>query len=99
MAKPASILMGTNVDLSGSILNAFLTQEPGSSAIKTASPPTAINATENSDQLAREAGSKPRRATYIRLNRREVSPHTANARRDGIPISLLVMRGILAVYS
>jgi hypothetical protein len=92
MAKPASILMGTEVDLLGSILNAFLAQELGSSAIKSASPPTAINATENSDQLPREAGSKPRSATYIRLNRREISPHAANERRNGKPISLLAMR-------
>ena len=89
--------MGTDVDLSGSILNAFLTQEPGSSAIKTANPPTAINVTENSDQLPREAGSTPRRATYIRLNRTEINPHTANTRREKTPISLLAMRGILAV--
>src|ERR1700691_926182 len=96
MAKPASILMGTVVR-SASILNTFLTQGLGTNAIKTANPPTAIHATENSDQLAREAGSKLRRATYIRLNRREISPHTANARRDGIPISPLAMPGILAV--
>jgi hypothetical protein len=29
---------------------------------------------------------------YIRLNRREISPHTANERRNGILISLLAMR-------
>src|SRR5580658_2520824 len=97
MAKPASILMGTDVDLSGSILNAFLTEEPGSSAMETANPPTAINVTENIDQLPRETGSTPRRATYIRLNKTEISPHTANTRRDGIPISLLAMSESLAV--
>ncbi len=33
---------------------------------------------------------------YIRLNAAEISPHTKNATRDGIPINLLAMRGILA---
>jgi hypothetical protein len=37
-AVPAFILMGTDVDLPASILNALLTQDPGSSAIKTANP-------------------------------------------------------------
>jgi hypothetical protein len=88
--------MGTDEGLLGSTLHILSTHEVGSTAIKTVSPPTTISAVENTDQLPLDAGLSPRNATYIRLSATEISPHTKNETRDGIPIRLLAMRGILA---
>lgn len=87
--------MGINdwpVDLS---LNAFVIHEPGRSATSTASTPTSIRTTDNTDQLPCAALSRPMSARYALPNASETIPHRKNAMRDGIPMKRFRMRRIL----